>query len=89
MGTESGRVRIGIVGAGEIVKSRHIPGFREIPGVEIVSSSMALASKNQPKDEQIRPVLSFAKPHYEWTVVDLGRSLRRFALGVTEERAEA
>jgi predicted dehydrogenase len=30
------RVRIGIIGAGGIVKSRHIPGFRAIPGVEIL-----------------------------------------------------
>src|SRR5262249_37905185 len=29
-------VRIGIVGAGANTKSRHIPGFRAIPGVEIV-----------------------------------------------------
>ena len=36
MGSAGSRVRIGIVGAGEIVKSRHIPGFRAIPGVEIL-----------------------------------------------------
>ncbi|MEE8443170.1 MAG: Gfo/Idh/MocA family oxidoreductase, partial [Dehalococcoidia bacterium] len=31
------RVRIGIVGAGRNVWERHIPGFREIEGVELVS----------------------------------------------------
>jgi len=31
-----GTVRIGIVGAGGIVRSRHVPGFRAIPGVELV-----------------------------------------------------
>jgi predicted dehydrogenase len=36
MSRELGRVRIGIIGAGGIVKSRHIPGFRTIPGVELV-----------------------------------------------------
>jgi pilus assembly protein CpaE len=60
-----------------------------IPGVEIVSSPMALASKNQPKDEQIRQVLSFAKPHYDWTVVDLGRSLSRIGMAAMEEIDEA
>ena len=60
-----------------------------IPGVEIVSSPMALASKNQPKDEQIRHVLAFAKPHYDWTVVDLGRSLSRIAMAAMEEIDEA
>ena len=29
-------VRIGIIGAGRNTRSRHIPGFRAIPGVEIV-----------------------------------------------------
>lgn len=56
-----------------------------IPNVEIVSSSLALASKQQPKDEQVRHVLAFAKPHYDWTVVDLGRSLSRISMAALEE----
>jgi pilus assembly protein CpaE len=60
-----------------------------IPGVEIVSSPLALASKQQPKDEQIRHVLGFARPHYDWTVVDLGRSLSRMAMAALEEIDEA
>jgi predicted dehydrogenase len=31
----SGLVRIGIVGAGQVTRARHIPGFRAIPGVVI------------------------------------------------------
>src|SRR5207248_3357976 len=42
-----------------------------IPGVDIISSPLALALKQQFKDEQVRQVLSFAKPHYDWTLVDL------------------
>ena len=38
MSSES-RVRVGIVGAGGIVKQRHLPGLRAIPGVEIVAVS--------------------------------------------------
>jgi pilus assembly protein CpaE len=60
-----------------------------IPGVDIVSSPMALASKTQHKDEQIRHVLAFAKPHYDWTVVDLGRSLSRVGMAAMEEIDEA
>src|SRR6185437_971958 len=56
-----------------------------IPGVEIVSSPLALASKQQPHDDQIRQVLAFAKPHYDWTVADLGRSLSRMAMAALEE----
>jgi pilus assembly protein CpaE len=60
-----------------------------IPGVEIVSSPLALASKQQPKDDQIRHVLAFARPHYDWTLVDLGRSLSRMAMAALEEIDEA
>src|SRR5258708_3921020 len=60
-----------------------------IPGVEIVSSPLALASKQQPKDEQIRQVLSFARPHYDWTLVDLGRSLTHLGMAALEEIDEA
>lgn len=35
----SGKIRIGIVGAGGIVKQRHLPGLMAIPGVEIVAVS--------------------------------------------------
>ena len=60
-----------------------------IPGVEIVSSPLALASKQQPRDDQTRQVLAFARPHYDWTVVDLGRSLSRTAMSALEEIDEA
>jgi pilus assembly protein CpaE len=60
-----------------------------IPGVEIVASPLALASKQQPKDEQIRHVLAFARPNYDWTLVDLGRSLSRMAMAALEEIDEA
>jgi pilus assembly protein CpaE len=56
-----------------------------IPGVEIVASPLSLASKQQPKDEQVRQVLAFARPHYDWTLVDLGRSLGRLSMAALEE----
>jgi pilus assembly protein CpaE len=60
-----------------------------IPGVEIMASPPALASKQQPRDEQLRQVIAFAKPHYDWTLVDLGRSLSRTAMVALEEIDEA
>src|SRR3954452_1033944 len=30
-------LRIGIVGAGQIVRNRHLPGFRQLPGVRVVA----------------------------------------------------
>ena len=56
-----------------------------IPGVEIVSSPIALAAKNPPKDDQIRQILSFARPNYDWTCVDLGRSLSRLCMAALDE----
>ena len=56
-----------------------------IPGVEIMSAPLALATKQQPKDDQVRHVLAFAKPHYDWTLVDLGRSLSRLSMAALEE----
>jgi pilus assembly protein CpaE len=60
-----------------------------IPGVEIVSSPVALAAKTPPREDQIRQVLSFARPHYDWTLVDLGRSLTRMGMSALEEIDEA
>jgi pilus assembly protein CpaE len=59
-----------------------------IPGVEIIASPVALAAKQPPRDDQVRQVLSFARPHYDWTLVDLGRSLSRLGMGVLEEMDE-
>jgi pilus assembly protein CpaE len=56
-----------------------------IPGVEIVSTPLALAAKTAPKDDQIRQILSFARPHYDWTLVDLGRSLSRLCMAAMDE----
>jgi pilus assembly protein CpaE len=60
-----------------------------IPGVEIVASPLALGTKQQLKDEQIRHVLGFARPNYDWTLVDLGRSLSRLGMASLEEIDEA
>src|SRR5262249_29638020 len=60
-----------------------------IPGVEIISSPLALAAKQSPRDDQVRQVISFARPHYDWTLVDLGRSLSRMAMSGLEEIDEA
>jgi pilus assembly protein CpaE len=38
-----------------------------------------------PKDDQIRQILAFARPHYDWTLVDLGRSLSRLCMAALDE----
>ena len=54
-----------------------------------MSAPLALASKQQIKDDQVRHVLAFARPHYDWTLVDLGRSLSHTAMAALEEIDEA
>ena len=60
-----------------------------IPGVEIMASPLALASRQQPNCEQIRHVVAFARPNYDWSLVDLGRGLSRISMSVLEEIDEA
>lgn len=60
-----------------------------IPGVEIVSAPLTLASKAQTRDDQMRHVIAFARPYYDWTLVDLGRSLTHMSLSALEEIDEA
>src|SRR5262249_31171156 len=56
-----------------------------IPGVEIVPSPVALASRTTPREEQLRHVLAFVRPYYDISLVDLGRSLSRTSMGALEE----
>jgi len=35
--SDSDSIRIGVVGLGGICRSRHVPGFRKVPGVEVVA----------------------------------------------------
>jgi predicted dehydrogenase len=47
-----GRLRVGIIGAGGIVGSTHIPGLRKMPGVEIVAvANRSLESSKRAADE--------------------------------------
>jgi pilus assembly protein CpaE len=60
-----------------------------IPGVEIVPAPLAMATKAQVKDDQIRHVLAFVRPHYDFTLVDLGRSLSRLSMAALDEIDDA
>ena len=60
-----------------------------IPGVEIMASPRVLASRQQPSGDQIRHVVAFARPNYDWSLVDLGRGLSRVAMSALEEIDEA
>ena len=56
-----------------------------IPGLEIIPSPSTLASRSQPKQDQLRHVIGFLRTNYDFSVLDLGRSLNRMAIGAIEE----
>ncbi len=55
-------LRLGIVGAGGIVSSVHIPGFRKIPGVEIV----AVANRSMESSQRAATELGIARAYPGW-----------------------
>ena len=56
MGHSSAEIRIAVVGAGKVVRSRHLPGFRAIPGVSIVGVC------NQRRESAARVAREFSIP---------------------------
>jgi len=60
-----------------------------IPGVEIMASPLVLAARQQPSGDQIRHVVAFARPNYDWSLMDLGRGLSRISMSALEEIDEA
>jgi pilus assembly protein CpaE len=59
-----------------------------IPGLEVISAPTAVAAKQQPKPEDIRQVLAFARTQYQWTVADAGRGIRESTMTVIESADE-
>ncbi|MFN3974887.1 MAG: Gfo/Idh/MocA family protein [Dehalococcoidia bacterium] len=55
-------VRIGIVGAGNNTRVRHIPGFRAIPGVEIVS----VCNRTRESGERVAREFGIPKVYEDW-----------------------
>ena len=55
------------------------------PGLEVISAPPPSAGVALPQPEHLRHILSFARSNYEWTVVDLGRSLSPVAMMAFEE----
>jgi pilus assembly protein CpaE len=59
-----------------------------IPGLEVISAPTAIAAKQQPRPEDIRQVLAFARTQYQWTVADAGRGIRESTMTVIEAADE-
>jgi pilus assembly protein CpaE len=60
-----------------------------IPGLDVVSAPTSMAAKQEPKPEEIREVLAFARKQYQWTVADAGRGLGASTMTAIESADEA
>jgi predicted dehydrogenase len=58
----SGEVRIGIVGAGQITRSKHFPGFRAIPGTRVT----AVCNRHRESAMRIASEFDIPKVHGSW-----------------------
>jgi predicted dehydrogenase len=58
----SGEIRIGIVGAGQITRTRHLPGFRAIPGVRIVG----VCNRRQESARRVAREFDIPKVYGNW-----------------------
>jgi len=59
------------------------------PGVEIIAAPAATADKTYPRQEQLRQLFSFLRSCYDFSLIDLGRSLTRVGVAALEEMDEA
>ncbi len=58
-------IRVGFVGAGNNTRRRHIPGFKALPGVELV----AVANRTKESGERVARELGVARVHADWREV--------------------
>ena len=56
------RIRVGIIGAGGIVGSTHVPGLRKMPGVDIV----AVANRSLESSERAATALGIPRAYADW-----------------------
>jgi pilus assembly protein CpaE len=59
-----------------------------IPGVEVIMAPSTQAARKERSLEDFRNILRFVRSNYDWTVVDLGRSLSPLSMTVLEELDE-
>jgi predicted dehydrogenase len=73
----SGEIRIGIVGAGQITRSRHLPGFNAIPGVRVT----AVCNRHRESAVRIANEFDIPKVHSGWEDVVTDPSVDAVVIG--------
>src|SRR6266568_329677 len=62
MGGKPGRIGVGVIGAGGIVRDRHVPGFKRIPGVELVG----VVNRSEESSRRAMREHGFERTHAHW-----------------------
>jgi pilus assembly protein CpaE len=60
-----------------------------IPGLEVISAPTVMAARQEPKLDEIRQVLGFARKQYQWTVADAGGGMNPSTMTALELADEA
>jgi predicted dehydrogenase len=55
-------IRVGFVGAGKNTRSRHIPGFQKLPGIELA----AVANRTQESGERVAKEFGIGRVYADW-----------------------
>jgi predicted dehydrogenase len=71
------RVRIGIVGAGNNTRTRHIPGFRGIPGVEIVG----VVNRSPESTARVAEAFGIPRTYSDWPSLVADRNVDAVCIG--------
>ena len=59
---KAAKIRVGVIGAGGIVSSVHVPGLRKMPNVEIV----AVANRSLESSKRAAAELGIPRPYADW-----------------------
>ena len=72
-----GELRIGIVGAGQITRSRHLPGFRKIPGVRI----MGVCNRHRDSAARVAREYDIPRVYANWEELIQDRDIDAVVIG--------
>jgi predicted dehydrogenase len=70
-------LRIGIVGAGQITRARHLPGFRELPGVRVV----AVCNRHRESAARIAREFDIPRVYGNWEELIFDREIDAVVIG--------
>lgn len=75
--TEGEKIRVGLIGAGGNVRNRHIPGFRQVKGVEIVG----VVNRGLESSQRVADQFNISKVYRTWQELLADESIDAICIG--------